>query len=376
MEKIGIVTLHGYDNYGNKLQNFALLYILEQMGYDVSTTIIKNKKNINYLNTINHYFKLGPKEILTRVQGKLFEKENQLTSEEINRYNNRVKKFKEFSNSYLNEFFYSLDNENDLQNLQKFSYFITGSDQVWNPSIYRLLNIYFLTFTTKDKRIAYAPSISRDKLPIKYKKSFKNWLNGMSSISVREEAGAKIIKELNGLEVPVLVDPTILLKKDEWLSISNRAVNRPDKPYLLTYFLGGPTDETRERLEKIADEKNMIIINLGDITEKETYETGPSEFLDYINNASAFFTDSFHGVVFSIIFQTPFVVYERQSSGPSMYSRIETLLDKFDMRDRKAEGFDQDIFSMDFSDTEQILKSEYNKSINYLNRALSKKNEN
>src|SRR5699024_2494462 len=158
--------------------------------------------------------------------------------------------------------------------------------------------------------------------------------------------------------------------KEQWMKVSNRASNRPDTPYLLTYFLGGPSKKTRRKLKEIALEKNMTIINLGDITERETYETGTSEFLDYINNASAIFTDSFHGVVFSIIFQTPFIVYERQSSGPSMYSRIETILDNFDMRDREAEVFDQDIFSMDFSGTHEVLEREYNKSIDYLKEAL------
>lgn len=192
----------------------------------------------------------------------------------------------------------------------------------------------------------------------------------MSSLSVREEAGSNIIKELIGIEAPILVNPTMLLTKGEWLSISERARNRPDTPYLLTYFLGGPTDETREKLKKLANEKNMTVINLGDISEKETYETGPSEFLDYINNASAFFTDSFHGVVFSIIFQTPFIVFERQSSGPSMYSRIETLLDNFDMRDREVNKFNEDIFSMDFSGSSEVLEREYEKSIDYLKDAL------
>src|SRR5699024_7951558 len=142
-----------------------------------------------------------------------------------------------------------------------------------------------------------------------------------------------------------------------------QANNRPDTPYLLTYFLGGPTKETRIKLEKIAREKNMKIINLGDITEGETYKTGPSEFLDYIHNASAFFTDSFHGVVLSIIFQTAFVVYERQSSGPAMYSRIETILDNCNMRNREANGFNEDVFSMDFSGTDEVIEREYNKSI-------------
>ena len=170
--------------------------------------------------------------------------------------------------------------------------------------------------------------------------------------------------------MPTLADPTLILPKEQWLNVSKRASNRPNTPYLLTYFLGGPSKETRKKLEKLAKEKNMTIINLGDITEKETYETGPSEFLDYINNASAFFTDSFHGVVFSIIFQTPFVVYERKSTGQSMYSRIETILDNFDMRNREANGFNEDIFSMDFSGTYEVIEREYEKSIGYLKDAL------
>lgn len=192
----------------------------------------------------------------------------------------------------------------------------------------------------------------------------------MSSISVRETEGAKIIKDLISKDVPVLVDPTMLLTKEDWLSVSDRASNRPDTPYILTYFLGGPSDNTRKRLQRLAKEKNMKIINLGDSTDRETYQTGPSEFLDYINHASAFFTDSFHGVVFSIIFQTPFIVFERQTTGPSMYSRIETILDNFDMKDRAAKGFDKDIFYVDFSGAEEVLEREYSKSINYLTESL------
>lgn len=250
-------------------------------------------------------------------------------------------------------------------------YFVVGSDQVWNPSMNKVSSKFFLDFADKSKRVAYSPSFGISKLDDHDTvEKYTQWINDIPYLSVRENEGAQLIKYLTGREAIVLADPTMLLTRDEWLSVSEQASNRPDTPYLLTYFLGGPTDETRLKLKEIANEKNMAVINLGDITEKEIYETGPSEFLDYINNASAFFTDSFHGVVFSIIFQTPFVVYERQSSGPSMYSRIETILDNFDMRDREAEGFDQDIFSMDFSGTYEVLEREYEKSINYLKEAL------
>jgi len=373
MKNIGIVTLEGYFNYGNRLQNYALKHVIEELGFEVKTTVIDDYNifdrslNTQFKKILKMPFKLQKKILISKLN--LLKRYSNRNN--VNTKNNRTGIFKEFSNKYLDETFFSLSNPDDVKYLlENYSYFITGSDQVWNPDYIHKLHIYFLSFVPAYKRIAYAPSIGRDKLPIEYEEKYKKWFEGMNSISVREESGANIIESLTGIEAPVMADPTMLLSKEQWLSVSNRSNKRPNAPYLLTYFLGGPTEEARKELERLADEKNMKVINLGDVTEKEIYETGPSEFLDFINNASAFFTDSFHGVVFSIIFQTPFVVYERQSSGPSMYSRIETILDNFDMRDREAEGFDQDIFSMDFSGTYEVLEREYEKSINYLKEAL------
>lgn len=365
--KIGIITLHGYFNYGNRLQNNALKYTIEKLGYEVDTVIIESDKNEE---STERFKSLTFKKIVRALSRRIIPSKRKERSEEIKITKERTQYFKEYSERNLSEKTNNLSSENSQKFIDGYSYFITGSDQVWNPVEYDKLPVFFLTFTDKRKRLSYAPSISLEELPKGLEEEYKDWLEGISTLSIREEAGAKIIKRLTGRDAPVLVDPTMLLTKQEWLSFSKRASNRPDTPYLLTYFLGGPTDETRKKLQKIANEKRMTIINLGDITDKETYKTGPSEFLDYINNASAFFTDSFHGVVFSIIFQTPFIVYERISSGPSMYSRIETILDKFTMRNREAKGFNEDIFSMNFSGTNEVLEREYEKSINYLKDAL------
>jgi exopolysaccharide biosynthesis predicted pyruvyltransferase EpsI len=105
-----------------------------------------------------------------------------------------------------------------------------------------------------------------------------------------------------------LADPILLLTKEKWLSIAKEASNKPKDKYLLTYFLGGIPTQYKKEIKKTAKENNLEIINLGDIKEKDTYQTGPSEFIDYINNCSVMFTDSFHGTVFSILFEKPFVV--------------------------------------------------------------------
>lgn len=367
MKKIGIITIVDYNNYGNRLQNYALQETLKKLDLDVVSIV--NKTELSKISRLKYILNYPPKEILIRVFNKLYKRNHLIQVGQHNAY--RRKKFINFTSNYIKETQYFISELSmPKDKLTTFDYFIAGSDQIWNPNFRHGSSIDFLTFAPKEKRVSYAASFGIDEIPIKYKGNYKKWLSEMSYVSVREEAGAKIVKNLTGRDVPVLADPTLILPKEQWIEVSKKANNRPDTPYLLTYFLGGPSKETRKKLDKLAREKNMTIINLGDITERETYETGPSEFLDYINNASAFFTDSFHGVVFSIIFQTPFVVYERQSSGPSMYSRIETILDNFDMRDREAEGFDQDIFSMDFSGTYEVLEREYEKSINYLKEAL------
>lgn len=362
-KKIGIVTLHGYTNYGNRLQNYALKFFLQNMGFKIDSVIIKKpplmlttKEKIKLLKQkINYKFK----EMFSKnIQDK---KASQVKREAI---------FKSFSTDLLNEAFYDLKDTEDLNSLSTYSFFVTGSDQVWHPAQFPYMGIYFLAFADKSKRIAYAPSISSDSIPEHMKSNYKKYLLEMSSLSIREKKGSHIIKELIGYEVPVLVDPTMLLSKEEWLQISKKANNRPQNNYILTYFLGGPSDETKEMIEKIANEKNMKVINLGDIDEKSSYETGPREFIDYINNASAFFTDSFHGVVFSIILQTPFIVFERKSKGFSMYSRIDTLLEMFDMKNREVNGFEGDIFSMDFTKTIDVLQEEKEKSLEYFINTL------
>lgn len=375
MKKIGISTINDYNNYGNRLQNFALQELLKALDLEVITVVNKtnyessSSDKVSLINKISMASGISMDELKKKIQIKIWRLLNKnIISESVS---SRVEKFMEFTDKYIDETgFYITEQNLQYEKLLNYDYFITGSDQVWNPVFRHGSSIDFLTFAPPEKRVSYAASFGISEIPEEYVADYSQWLSEMSYVSVREEAGAKIVRKLTGRDVPVLADPTLILPKEQWVNVAKKARNRPDTPYLLTYFLGGPSKTTRKELKKLADKKNMTIINLGDITERETYETGPSEFLDYINNASAFFTDSFHGVVFSIIFQTPFVVYERQSSEPSMYSRIETILDNFNMRDRESKGFKGDVFSMDFSGTHEVIDIEYNKSVNYLKEAL------
>ncbi len=374
MKKIAILTLNGYFNYGNRLQNYATHEVLKFLDFDVETIINnsrficnKNKNNNKIKKLINLKGK-SFKEIYSKIKNKL---ERDIYRESIAK---RTEIFKKFTRDYIKETNYIISDNNIPDDLsERYDYFITGSDQVWNPDYIYDSSIYFLTFAEKHKRIAFAPSFGVSEIRPEYVERYKKWISGMHRLSVREDDGAKIIKDLTGRDAPVLVDPTLLLTREKWLFIAKEANNKPKGKYLLTYFLGGVPNKYKGQIKNIVKENNLEVINMGDIREKETYETGPSEFIDYINSCSIFCTDSFHGTVFSILFEKPFIVYERMGTSLSMFSRINTLLDKFDLNSRKAENIktNEQAFSIDYSHVPPILEAERNKALNYLKEALN-----
>lgn len=360
MKKIAIATLNGYFNYGNRLQNYALQETLKSLGYSVETIRFnrdkKNNKYKFYLRELKNWV-INPALYFTEKK--------------------RHEIFMDFSRENIietKEVFYMDDDLTQLNS--KYEYFVVGSDQVWNPRMNKVSSFFFLDFADKHKRIAYAPSFGVSELPISVNSVYQQWINEIPYLSVREEDGAKIIKNLAGREADVLVDPTVLLTKERWLDIAKAASNKPSKSYLLTYFLGGIPSKYKEQINKIAQIKGLKIINLGDVNESDTYRTGPSEFIDYINDCSVFCTDSFHGAVFSILLQKPFIVYEREGA-VSMYSRIDTLLNKFDLNDRKCEKIEnnKNVFDVDFSHTLPLLNKEREHAISFLKNALKIEDE-
>lgn len=371
MRKIGIMTLNGYYNYGNRLQNYALQESLKFLGFVVETIINRRTpKKTKFIKRIHNLGTNSYKEIYIKAYNKTWRK---IRKKSIVK---RTENFKEFTLNYINETNYFISENNIPKNLSdRYDYFVTGSDQVWNPVNTLGSSIFFLTFAEKHKRIAYAPSFGVSEIKPEYKEKYKEWISEIPWLSVREDDGARIIKELTGRDAPVLVDPTLLLTKEKWLSIAKEAQNKPKGNYLLTYFLGGIPPKYKKQIKKIAKVNNLEVINLADIRDKETYRTGPSEFIDYINSCSVFCTDSFHGAVFSILFEKPFIVYERMGSTLSMFSRIETLLKKFKLESRKAENIksNEDVFNIDFSHVPAILEAEKKKSYDFLKEALNVK---
>lgn len=383
MNKIGIVTLNGYFNYGNRLQNYALQEKLKTLGYDVETLIIdidstgeyREHKNSTMKNSIvgriSNLSKKSMSEIIRNAHFKLWKIVRKHEIKQLQQ--DRKVKFKNFTLKHINETEIIIRDDKQLMSMEEeYDYFIVGSDQVWNPNYNNMNAYYFLQFASRYKRISYAASFGITDLSIKEEKVFSQYLKEMNQISVREEAGANIVKKLTGREPIVVLDPTFLLSAHEWLSISSTKLNIPKKNYLLTYFLGTIPEEYRKKIYNIAKNHDMDVINLADIRNDKVYKTGPSEFISYIYNCSLFCTDSFHGTVFSIIFEKPFIVYERMGGNKSMFSRIETLLKKFNLENRsdKIIRYDKNIFNIDYTNATEVLDIEREKADLFLKNAL------
>lgn len=370
MKKVGIITLNGYYNYGNRLQNYALQELVKSIGFEVETIINETKFESKESNNIIE--KIKNKNLMEISKAALNKLESYLYKNKLNRIRTEI--FKEFSNQYINETNFTISENNIPNDFHKqYEYFIVGSDQVWNPYFRKGSPIELLAFAPYKKSISYAASFGVTKIPDNLIDVYKNGLEGIKHISVREQSGAEIVKELTGRNVPVVLDPTMMLTKEKWLSISKVPSHKPKRRYLLTYFLGDIPKERMKYLKEIAKKNDLEIVHLAQIKDKVHYLSGPSEFIDYINSASVFCTDSFHGAVFSILLDTPFIVFDRKGKAPSMNSRIDTLLNKFQLLSRKAENIKSNIqiFEVDYTHTYPILENEREKSIDFLKKSLN-----
>lgn len=337
MKKIGIVTIYDLSNYGNRLQNYAVKKVLR----NICDATVKEISAVNHflaLKNLIQYRKASYKRML-----------------KFYRFSERSRDIE-----YLCDY-----------NDEEYDYVICGSDQLWNP-LWSDNKFTFATFATKAKRIAYAASFGVSKIPEEKKSQYIKYLSEMKAISVREEAGAKIVKDLTGRDAEVLIDPTLMLDKVDWISVARKPKNFRKKNYIMIYFLGEIDSEYRNYIEKTAREMECEIVNL----EKETpnnywNSVGPAEFIWLIEHCSLFCTDSFHGSIFSILMEVPFVVFERKSSIGSMSSRFDTLLKKFQLEDRKYNNESAEkILDINYSHVSMILEKERKKAYDFLKAAI------
>ena len=369
--KIANLTLDGYFNYGNVLQRYAVCNLLMGLGAEVESLWFSSQAGfLPYLQS--HYpwmkdswdwktwVKLGIN--WKGATHKMFSGENAWEAA-------RNAVIKSFVDRYI-PMRYDVD---FTRVADEYDYFVTGSDQVWNPYLADLEKL-FIKFAPGEKRIAYAASISCPEIPQDKLQAFIDGVNGMKEISVREQAGADLIQQLTGRRVQVVADPTMLVTAEDWRSIARKpSWLKGDEQLLVTYFLGKRPDSV---IESIARENGLQIVNMLDERVFEHYAIAPEEWLWLIDHARFTYTDSFHGTVFSILFRTPFVVTERVDAGcaSKMTSRIDTLLAKFDLSDRRGTNVNGYMIAspldMHYGDVDKVLAEEKQKAKTYLCHAL------
>lgn len=306
--KTGILTFHDVDNYGAVLQAYALQQTLKKLGIDNEFVAIERVKKDAPQITAK-----GPMAAFARKLKEAGEERSRL-----------FEKFREDCMEIS-----SLYSQKELGELEDaYAYFLAGSDQVWNVRIPDVDPRYFLTFASPEKRCSYAASFGSGELPDQVASWCGKQLEQFAHISVREESGKELIKRLTEKQAKVHVDPTLLLERVDWERISEEL----EEEYVLLFLLN--YDEEAVKLAKAEAEKRNVGLKvvtaafLPQLGMDAWCKTGVRPWISLMRNARYVVTNSFHGTVFSIIFEREFCAVPLKGELSSRNGRIRELLDK------------------------------------------------
>lgn len=385
--KIGVVTSNTAfaNNYGAVLQAYALCKQLERWGYQVDIINYKYANNGAMVETAS----VVDRSIGARIKY-IFSSEASLYKKIIYRVNRKNRDrmeqgFIEFYHKYIH---FNSEEPWDYDRLMKetldYKYYITGSDQVWNPIIHGGKNdpACFLQFAPKSaKRIAYAPSFGINIFPDELVPTLKEYISTFDFISVRESEGQQIIFEKCGIDVPVVLDPTLMADPDVYEPISECNAKLPPK-YILCYRFG-KLAYSEKVIRDISKKMGLPVVELPLSIEsygkgsKLCYEIDPSQFIGAIKGAELVLTDSFHCTVFSIITHKPFYTFLRQGKDEknNMNGRMENLLANLALEERLITPETINLIDLnktiDYDLVEAKLKKLRRQSQQFLKEALS-----
>lgn len=367
--KIDIITRHAIANYGSIFQSFATEKIFKKLGYETEIIdyIPSEEKIENLVKTYIKNSKIWNKNIITRAIYYILQKDN------ISVMN---KRFELYRKEYLNLTEKTYNSLEELKiNVPKADIYCTGSDQVWGKIGNKEFDeTYFLEFL-KDKKakcISCAASFGKDKININLQKKIPVLMKKYSNILVREKSAVQILNETGCQNVQQILDPTLLLEKKEWEKMCKG--KKEKMPYILIYQLHHNRNFDKYA-KKISNKLKMPLIRINTSKYfkykpgKFIYLPDPIEFLEYIRNANFILTDSFHGTVFSILFEKQFAdVLPKITS-----TRITNLLNLLNLEGRVIENYND--FSVinkiiSYNEVDKILKTERKKSIELLKEAI------
>lgn len=325
MKKIGITTFYNAINYGAFLQCFALQELLNDK-YDAFIIDHKNEK------ISGHYNLIKTKNIKSIIRSIIFFKKNYLKRKNFNKC---IKKYLKFG---------SIDD--------KYDSVIAGSDQIWNIKLTGGIDQVFTLKEFKEtKKISYASSIGQEELIQENKDIYKGIVDEIDYVSVREESAQKELNKISAKKIKVNIDPTLTLTKEVWDKYTTK--NKIKDDYIFSYFVGA-TNENYNVLNSFSEKMGMKVISYSENPKekniiKKCYEDNPFEFITKIKNAKYVFTSSFHGTVFSIIFNKEFICMLPKTKA----NRIIDLLEKLGLQNRAIKTIDD------------LNKIDLNKKIDY-----------
>ncbi len=377
MGKIGILTFHYSNNYGGVLQAFSLQKVLTLMGYDAE---IINYVPKNYRPT-TIFDKLGISKNILNNKAENF---NLFTITKkiyiMKKYNKIITE--KFDSFRKNEMKLSRQvDENSLKTiLKEYETIIVGSDQIWNSS-QRKKPEYFLNFgdAFKGKKISYAADSTIKEIENEDIENLRKSLMDFNFISVRNEHSYYFAKTLVDKEVTVVADPTILYEFEDF---NIKEENK--KEYILAYILGkeieGKHIKAIEKIKRIYGDLPIYSIkiptmnfDLCNFADKEFYDLDPVEWLNMFKNAKFVYTDSFHGVLFSLKYHKPFLAYYTEKLRATRFIDLGKRYDIEKYIVTNVEEIDKkrslDV-KIDFEIIDKLLEKQKQYSLEFLKRAL------
>lgn len=384
MKKIGIITIVRTNNYGAELQAFALQQKLALLGYKTEVIDFLYFKHRNHKRSkgsdpiVKKRFPSRIKEhILYRIVSPLVE---MLMPIFHHKTKDRIRNFRAFRENNIS-FSKTYRSQRELYSAKlNYDIFMVGSDQVWNPFSGTSLSPYFLTFAPKDARkISYGSSFGVSEIDDLYKDKYNQYLNNLDKISVREKQAVKLVRKLSERDSTWVLDPTLLLTKEEWSQFE--LPSKTTDPQIILLYQLTSSETIVELAQKIHKKTGLPVkrickrsfLHKKDPNIENILDVGPAQFLSLYSKAVFVVTNSFHGTAFSVNFTVPF--FSVISKARNNNSRIESFLELVRLENRIVyEGTEIeniDIESpLDFTEVQSKLNYERAASVNFLLKSI------
>ena len=334
--KVGIITIQKSPNYGACLQAYALYSFLKNHDVECEIIDLLRPTHSEYIQSKTYlpYRKqnLGLIKRIKQSCRRFLKKQSSIKTltpiaqQKFNAFNSNI----QYSKTY-----FSIDEL--YEDPPQYDIYITGSDQLWNPTIGFCIEPYFLTFVNNGgRKISYATSIGISELEDNEKSDFSKWLADYHSVSVREESAVCLLSTIVSKKVTQVCDPSFLIEADQWKKLMI-APSKED-PYILLFTL-----DYNEilldfciRLSKESKKRLVYLCLYQPVNHSPAYTTidcaGPEEFLGYIAYSDMVITNSFHGTVFSLLLGVE-NFYSYVPSTQKRGKRITDLLNKYNLCD-------------------------------------------